>query len=252
MIAIPALDIRDGLCVQNQRVAQARREGELHGGSVAQDPIAAARDWLELGFPALHVIDLDAALGRGANHRVVERVLALRPGSMQAGGGVRSGGGITRLLNAGAARVIVGTRAIEQPDWLTAMAHAFPATLVVAADVRERNVVTRGWTRSVERDIRDILHRLHALPLAGVLVTAVHREGRVGGIDIDLVRDVMAHCTLPVYVAGGVNSLGDLRTLEAAGAHGAILGQPLYTGALDARAVAARYAPTVRPPGGAA
>jgi phosphoribosylformimino-5-aminoimidazole carboxamide ribotide isomerase len=250
MIAIPALDIRDGACVQREGGPRAL-DDDGPRRRVGSDPIAVAREWLESGFPALHVVDLDAALGRGSNHRIIERILALRPGTVQAGGGVRSGGSITRLLNAGAARVVVGTRAIEQHDWLTAMAHSFPATLVVAADVRERHVVTRGWTRSVERDIRDILHRLNTLPLAGVLVTAVHREGQ-GGIDIDLVRDVMAHCVLPVYVAGGVATLGDLRTLEAAGAHAAILGRPLYAGSLDPRAVAARYAPAFRPPGGAA
>jgi len=112
--------------------------------------------------------------------------------------------------------------------------------------------VTRGWTRSVERDIRDILHRLHALPLAGVLVTAVHREGPVGGVDLDLVRDVLAHCLLPVYVAGGIGSLNDLSALESVGVHAAILGRALYSGGLDAHAVATRYAPAVRPPGGLA
>jgi phosphoribosylformimino-5-aminoimidazole carboxamide ribotide isomerase len=247
MIAIPSIELREGACVPQDR-------GPADTARIRiEDPVAVARGWLELGFQCLHLLDLDAAQGRGANLRALETILALRPGCFQVGGGIRSGGAITRLLNAGAARVIVGTRAIEEPAWLTATAYAFPGVILVATDVRERHVVTRGWTRSVERDVRDILHRLHRLPLAGVLVTAVHRAERtegVGGVDLDLVRDVVAHCELPVQVAGGLGSIEDLGALESVGAGAAVLGTALYAGAMDARAVAARYAPAIRPPGG--
>lgn len=236
MLVIPAIDLRDGACVQ------------LVGGSYEEervrleDPMAAAQQWLDHGFTNLHVVDLDAALDRGSNAAIVEQLAALDGAQVQVGGGIRSGGAIARHLNAGAERVVVGTRAIEQPDWLAATAHAFPGAIVVAADSHGHRVVTRGWTRELATDVRDLVHDFSQLPLAGVLVTAVHREGRMEGIDLELVRSVLERCSLPLYVAGGITTLDDLRALDAAGAHAAIIGMALYTGTLDPRKVAAEFA----------
>jgi phosphoribosylformimino-5-aminoimidazole carboxamide ribotide isomerase len=236
MLVIPAIDLREGACVQ------------LVGGSYDEervriaDPVGVAERWIEVGFPELHVVDLDAALDRGANAAVVERILGLGGAGVQVGGGVRSGGAIARLLNAGAKRVVIGTRAVEHPDWLAATARAFPGVLVVAADARGRHVVSRGWTRSLESDVRDVVQELSRLPLAGVLVTAVHREGRMGGVDLELTQEVVQRCPLPVYVAGGIGTLEDLRALAALDVHAAIAGMALYTGALDPAAVVAEFA----------
>ena len=235
MLVIPAIDLREGACVQ------------LVGGSYdaervrLADPVAVARRFIGDGFGQLHVLDLDAALDRGSNADVVETLVALEGVQVQVGGGVRSGGAIVRLLNAGAARVVVGTRAIEEPEWIAATASAFPGAILVAADAHGHHVVTRGWTRALETDVRDLVHELARLPLAGVLVTAVHREGRMEGVDLELTRSVIECCPLPVYVAGGITSLDDLRALAAAGAHAAIIGMALYTGVLDPRAVATEF-----------
>lgn len=236
MLVIPAVDLREGACVQ------------LVGGSYddervrIDDAFGVAERWASLGFPELHVVDLDAALGRGTNQGVIDRILRAGIASVQVGGGVRSGGAIARLLNAGAVRIVVGTRAIEQPDWLAATARAFPNTLVVAADARGHHVVTRGWTRSLESDVRDVVQELSRLPLAGVLVTAVHREGLLGGVDLELTEAVVERCRLPVYVAGGIATIDDLRALDGLGVHAAIAGMALYTGALDPAAVVAEFA----------
>lgn len=235
MLVIPAIDLREGACVQ------------LVGGSYDDervriaDPIGVARRWIDIGFGQLHVVDLDAALGRGSNAAVVASLLAAGGAQIQVGGGVRTGGAITKLLNAGAARIIIGTRAIEEPEWIAATARAFPDTLIVAADAHGHHVVTRGWTRALETDVRDVVHELSRLPLAGVLVTAVHREGRLEGVDLDLTRAVIQRCRLPVYVAGGISTIDDLRALDAVGAHAAILGMALYTGAVDPRAVLTEF-----------
>ena len=101
--------------------------------------------------------------------------------------------------------------------------------------------MTRGWTRALETDVRDVVHELSSLSLAGVFVTAVHREGRMEGIDLELTRGVIERCALPVYVAGGISSVEDLRALDAAGAHAAIIGMALYTGALDPHAIANEF-----------
>jgi phosphoribosylformimino-5-aminoimidazole carboxamide ribotide isomerase len=237
MIAIPAVDLRGGACVQ------------LVGGNYDQervrldDPVDVAREWSRHGFRELHVVDLDAATGRGVNARVVHDILAAHDLGMavQVGGGVRSQEAIERLLDDGAARVVVGTRALEEPDWLAEVANAHPGALVVAADVRERRVVTRGWARTLPRDVVDVIEELNDLPLAGALVTAVHREGQLQGTDLFLMEDVAEAAHFPVYASGGVTTMHDLRSLADRGIAGAVIGMALYTGALDPRAVAEEF-----------
>ena len=235
MIAIPAVDLRDSACVQ------------LVGGEYAAerirlpDPIAVALDWEAKGFQALHVVDLDAATGRGNNRRIIEQLLDRTDLTVQVGGGVRDRDDITRLLDAGATYVVVGTRALEDEDWVREMADDFPEQLIVAADVRERKIVTRGWTRTMHLDIDEAMARFSQLPLAGVLVTAVHKEGLMQGADLALMEDVAESTSLPVIASGGIATDADLRLLADRGIAAAVLGMALYTGALDARAIAEEF-----------
>ena len=236
MIAIPAVDLRDGHCVQ------------LVGGEYTdekvrlEDPLAVAREWARLGFAWLHVVDLDAATGRGSNRAIVREIVQDGSLDVQVGGGVRDADAIERLLEEGASRVVVGTRALEHPDWLEEVAHRFPGEIVVAADVRKRQVVTRGWRHATGRDVLDVVEELNALPLAGALVTAVHKEGRLEGTDLFLMEDVAEAADFPVFASGGITTMHDLRSLEERGVAGAVIGMALYTGALDARAVAGEFA----------
>jgi phosphoribosylformimino-5-aminoimidazole carboxamide ribotide isomerase len=236
MIVLPAVDLRDGACVQ------------LVGGEYADervrldDPLAAAREWARLGFRRLHVVDLDAATGRGSNAGVVEELV--RHGgfdAVQVGGGVRDDDAVERVLDLGAAAAVVGTRGLEDPDWLAEAAARFPGALVLAADVRERRVVTRGWQRTLPRLVTDVVEELAGVPLAGILVTAVHKEGQMQGVDLRLMEDVVEAATVPVYASGGVGAVRDLRHLADRGVAGAVVGMALYTGALDARAVAEEF-----------
>lgn len=235
MIAIPAVDLRGGACVQ------------LVGGSYdhervrLDDPIGVARTWATFGFHRLHVVDLDAATGRGSNEELVRDLLADRAMDTQIGGGIRSGETIERLLSQGAQRVVVGTRALEEPEWLDEMASLFPGELIVAADVRERRIVTRGWARTLQRNILDAVNDLNELDLAGILVTAVHREGRLSGVDLPLMEDVAELSASPVFASGGVTTMNDLRALEDRGVAGVVIGMALYTGALDPRIVAEEF-----------
>lgn len=236
MIVIPAVDLRAGQCVQ------------LAGGAYdavrvrLDDPPGIARDWTRLGFRWLHVVDLDAAMGRGANEGLVHDILRATDARVQVGGGVRDDAGVERLVAAGAERVIVGTRALEDPAWLERITTAFPGRLIVAADVRGRCVVTQGWARASTRDVADVVRELDALPLAGVLVTAVHREGQLEGTDLALMADVAATSAHAVLASGGITSIAELRSLAHLGAAGAIVGMALYTGRLDPRAVAEEFA----------
>ncbi len=236
MIVLPAVDLREGACVQLVGGAYADERVRL------DDPLAAAREWARLGFRRLHVVDLDAATGRGSNADVVEELV--RHGgfdAVQVGGGVRDEDAVDRVLVLGAAAAVVGTRGVEDPDWLAEAAERFPGALVLAADVRERLVVTRGWERTLPKRVTDLVEELAGVPLAGILVTAVHKEGQMQGVDRRLIEDVVEVATVPVLASGGVGSVQDLRVLADCGAAGAVVGMALYTGALDARAVAEEF-----------
>ncbi len=236
MIAIPAIDLRDGACVQ------------LVGGSYAtekvrwEDPVAAARHWAEQGFARLHVVDLDAAMKKGANASMVRRILDEQTAEVQVGGGLRATDAVEDMLDAGARYAIVGTRALEDLDWLAEIAHANPGEIILAADVRERKITTQGWQRTLNRTILDVVEEINVLPLAALLVTAVHKEGQMLGVDLPLMEDVVDAADFPVFAAGGVGSMGDLWALEDRGVAGAVIGMALYTGAVDPRAVAGEFA----------
>lgn len=235
MIAMPAIDIRDGACVQ------------LVGGSFDDEririaaPLEALDRWARAGFGRVHVVDLDAALGVGSNRDRIGALLASGAATLQVGGGVRTTGVASALLAAGAERVIVGTRALEEPAWLEELAGLHPGRIVVAVDVRDDAVVTHGWVRRLPVPIRDVADRLRGLPLGGLLITAVHVEGRLTGPDLTLVATIVRGASVPVIASGGIATMDDLRCLAAAGAARAVIGMALYTGALDARAVAEEF-----------
>jgi phosphoribosylformimino-5-aminoimidazole carboxamide ribotide isomerase len=241
MIAIPAVDLRAGRCVQ------------LVGGDYAQervrldDPVEVAREWVRAGFARLHVVDLDAATGRGSNRALIGellRAVARETGGavpVQVGGGVREEEDIAALLDEGAAAVVVGTRAVEDEAWRETMALRYPGQLVLAADVRGRQVVTRGWSSTSTLDVGELVRDCAGLPLAALLVTAVQLEGRMEGTDLPLMEELAEQAAAPLLASGGVASADDLRALAHRGVAGAVLGMALYTGALDARHTAEEF-----------
>jgi len=235
MIAIPAVDLLDGRCVQ---LVGGRPEEERVS---LPDPVAVAQGWRARGFRTLHVVDLDAALDRGENLILVERIAREAPGDLQVGGGIRNDDRAESLLDLGVDRVIVGTRAVDDRAWLTLLAARFPGRVVVAADIQDGQVLRRGWTESAGLPVGRFLEELAPIPLAGVLCTDVGREGRVQGVDREGVREVVAATAHPVWISGGVSTIEELRFLREVGAEGAVLGMALYTGALDVDAVAEEF-----------
>lgn len=224
-----ALDLRGGAAVQ------------LVGGDPGDervrlpDPAAVATAWLDRGFRNLHVVDLDAALGTGDNGGAVRDIAAVVRGraSLQVGGGLRDEGAIDRVLSLGADRAVVGTRAVEDRPWLEAAAQRFPERLVVAADVRARTILTRGWTATTATVATDFVGGLDPLPLGGVLVTDVGREGRQEGVDLDRFQSLARATAHPLLAAGGVTTPADVAALAHAGVAGVVLGMALYSGRLD-------------------
>ena len=231
MQVIPAIDLRDGACVQ------------LVGGSYADervriaDPKAVAENWARLGFGRIHLVDLDAATGRGSNQTIVKEILATGGPKIQCGGGVRDFDTIGELLAAGASEVVLGTRAIEDRTWLEGIVCAYPNRIIVAADTKGRQLVTRGWLETDSRNVIDFIDELSSLKLAAILVTAVEREGRMEGPDLSLMGELVLHSKLPLQASGGISSLDDIRRLGALGVSATIIGMALYTGALDPQTI---------------
>jgi phosphoribosylformimino-5-aminoimidazole carboxamide ribotide isomerase len=201
------------------------------------DPVAVAQQWVKAGFQALHVVDLDAARGTGNNREVIEAILDAVNVPVQVGGGLRELSQISQIIERGAARVIVGTRAIEDSIWLQQVATELPNRLIVAGDVNQRHIVTRGWTHETNLELEAVFESFNALPLAATLITDVSREGQMTGINRNLFEWACSRSRHPVYAAGGIRDLDDLRVLEQAGAGGAVLGMSIYTGAIDPAAL---------------
>ncbi|MEO6446166.1 MAG: 1-(5-phosphoribosyl)-5-[(5-phosphoribosylamino)methylideneamino] imidazole-4-carboxamide isomerase [Gemmatimonadaceae bacterium] len=236
MIAIPAVDLREGACVQLVGGEYDREQVRL------EDPLGVARQWARYGFSRLHVVDLDAALRKGTNTALIHDLLREGMADVQVGGGLRTTEAVHEMLDAGARYAVVGTRALEDMDWLVELVHDNPGTIIVAADVRERRVVTQGWQHDSQRHITDVVEELNALPLAGLLVTAVHREGQMLGADLPLMEDVVELAEFPVLASGGISGMSDLHALQDRGIAGAVIGMALYTGAIDPWTIVEEFA----------
>lgn len=232
MRVIPAVDLREGACVQLVG-------GDYQAEAVRlPDPLAVAMRWRQAGFRELHVVDLDAATGRGANASAVEALLGLEGLQVQVGGGVRDTDTVRRLLEGGAARVVVGTRALLEPAWLEELTLLYPDRVVLAADVRGRQLTTHGWTRVLPMTLEDAVPAWDALPLAGLLVTSVAFEGRMQGPDVELLTDLRSRTRHALFASGGIGSVADLTRMEGVGMDAVIVGLALYTGAIEAEAAA--------------
>jgi phosphoribosylformimino-5-aminoimidazole carboxamide ribotide isomerase len=235
MIVAPAVDLKGGWCVQ---LVGGRPDDERVS---LPDPVGVAERWHGLGFGALHIVDLDAALGTGSNLELIERLIQATPAETQVGGGIRDDEAVEAVLSAGADRLIVGTRALEDPDWLAEVAGRHPNRVLLALDTKDGRILRKGWTEDTGLDMQGFLAGLESIPLAGILSTDVGREGLMDGIDEDACSFLIATCPHPVWISGGVTTTEELEHLEASGATGAVLGMSLYTETLNAQDVASRW-----------
>lgn len=230
MIIFPAMDFWNGEIVKLE--AARHRNVEIVYGQ----PGEIADRWLGLGAAWLHVVDLNAALGEGNNlpGLALIRSRAAKTGAkIQWGGGVRDDAALQAVLDAGAERAIVGTKAIRDWNWLVESATRHPGRIMVSIDGKGREIMIGGWQEKAGVDAVEFIARANALPLAGYLYTNVAVEGRGEGVDWTPIRDIVEASTKPVVFSGGVTSLGDVARFKDLGAYGIIAGSALYKGRID-------------------
>jgi phosphoribosylanthranilate isomerase len=223
---LPAVDVADGQAVRLVR-------GEAGTETSYGDPLDAALAWQRAGAEWIHLVDLDAAFGRGSNRELLARVVAAVDVRVEISGGIRDDESLRAALATGATRVNVGTAALEDPQWCARAIAEHGDAVAVGLDVRGTTLAARGWTQD-GGDLWDTLERLEREGCARYVVTDVGRDGTMSGPNLDLLRDVCARTDRPVVASGGVSSLDDLRaiaSLTGAGVEGAIVGKALYAGA---------------------
>lgn len=223
MKVIPAVDVLDHKVVQ--------LVGGVPGSEriVLPDPEEVARSWIGKGAEYLHLVDLDGAFGKGDNISTFVRIAEHCGVPVEVGGGIRSAETIDRLVSAGVERVIVGTKAVKEPEWLAEMADRFPGKIVLGMDTKGDAITIKGWQENSELTIDRMFDIIRDMPLAGVLNTNVDVEGRTSGIDADQARSFISRCPCGVIASGGITAEEDARILSDAGAIGAVVGLAVYT-----------------------
>jgi phosphoribosylanthranilate isomerase len=223
---LPAVDIADGRAVQLV-------QGVAGSGGEFGDPLEAALGWQEQGAEWLHLVDLDAAFGRGANREIVDAIVGKLDIKVELSGGIRDADSLAAALATGCRRVNLGTAALEQPDWTAETIGEHGDRIAVGLDVRGTTLAARGWTRE-GGDLWETLERLDNEGCARYVVTDVNKDGMLAGPNVGLLQQVCARTSRPVVASGGVSTLDDVRALRGlvdAGVEGAIIGSALYRGA---------------------
>ncbi|WP_456846032.1 bifunctional 1-(5-phosphoribosyl)-5-((5-phosphoribosylamino)methylideneamino)imidazole-4-carboxamide isomerase/phosphoribosylanthranilate isomerase PriA [Cellulomonas sp. P5_C6] len=226
---LPAVDVADGQAV---RLTQGAAGTETGYG----DPLSAALDWYAGGAEWIHLVDLDAAFGRGSNAVLLAEVtaeLVAKGVKVELSGGIRDDASVERALGTGATRINLGTAALENPEWTARVIGSYGDQIAVGLDVRGTTLAARGWTQD-GGDLWEVLARLEDAGCARYVVTDVNKDGMLNGPNVDLLREMCARTDAPVIASGGVSSLEDLRvlrTLVPLGVEGSIVGKALYAGA---------------------
>jgi phosphoribosylformimino-5-aminoimidazole carboxamide ribotide isomerase len=234
----PAIDLRGGRCVR-------LRQGDYARETVfGEDPAAIARHWVELGADRLHLVDLDGAReGRPVNVKSVRAILAAVDVPCELGGGIRDERTIAGLLNQGLRRLVIGTKAVGQPEWFRRMCRAFPGRLALGIDAREGRVATDGWLETSGVAATELAGEYAGEPIAAIIYTDIVTDGMLSGPNVEAMAAMQAAVKLPVVASGGVTTAEDVARLAAAGMAGCIIGRALYEGTLtlaDALAAAGR------------
>lgn len=229
MIVIPAIDLKEGLCV---RLLQGRKDDST---VYSTDPAATALKWQSYGAKLLHVVDLDGAFTGDQTN--IASILAIRKAvtmEIEVGGGIRDMARIDKLLGFGIDRIILGTVAIEKPELVKEACAKYPGRIIVGIDAKNGHVAVKGWVEVTEVLATDLARRMQDAGAAGIIYTDIAKDGMLAGPNIEATAELVKSLSIPVIASGGVSSLDDIRTLCAVPKlFGAISGKALYSGAID-------------------
>lgn len=231
MLIIPAIDLKDGNCVR-------LRQGLMDDSTVfSDDPVAMAAQWVEQGCRRLHLVDLNGAFeGKPVNGEVVTAIAKAYPElPIQIGGGIRTAETIEYYLNAGVSYVIIGTKAVKEPEFVTAMCKQFAGHIIVGLDAKDGLVATDGWAEVSEVKATDLAKRFETDGVSSIIYTDIARDGMMQGVNVEATVAMANASSIPVIASGGITNMDDIRGLTAVadqGICGAITGRAIYEGTL--------------------
>ena len=233
MLLIPAIDIKNGACV---RLRQGNMDQDVTVFDA--DPVAVARRWIDAGADRIHVVDLDGAkAGRPVNDKIIGDIVdAAGSIPVQVGGGIRDEAAIETYIERGVEYVILGTRAVSEPHFVSDVGVEFPGHIIVGLDAKDGKVATDGWSKLSHHDVADLAQQYEADGVVAIIHTDISRDGMMQGLNVEATRALAAQLTIPVIASGGVTNMDDIDALLAAeddGVAGAVIGRAIYEGSLD-------------------
>ena len=232
MLLIPAIDLKDGKCVR-------LRQGRMEDSTVfSDDPVAMAERWVKAGARRLHLVDLNGAFaGRPVNAQVIRRIAQTFPDvPIQVGGGIRDEQTVEAYLDVGVQFVIIGTKAVQEPGFISDLCAEYPGHIIVGLDAKDGRVAVNGWSKLSKHDVIDVARIFERYGVEAIVYTDISRDGMMKGVNVEATVRLAQAIGIPVIASGGVSTLNDVRALcavENEGIMGAIIGRALYEGGID-------------------
>ncbi|PPD48423.1 MAG: 1-(5-phosphoribosyl)-5-[(5-phosphoribosylamino)methylideneamino]imidazole-4-carboxamide isomerase [Methylobacter sp.] len=232
MLLIPAIDLKEGKCVR-------LRQGRMEDDTVfSEDPVAVAGRWVAAGAKRIHLVDLDGAFaGKPVNADIIYAIAQAYPDvSIQIGGGIRDEDTVQAYLEAGVEYVIIGTKAVNEPHFVSDLAKEYPRRIIVGLDAKDGKVAVDGWSKLSKHDVIDLAKHFEADGVEAIIYTDISRDGMMQGVNVDATARLAQAIKIPVIASGGITNMDDIRALSAVaheGIMGAITGRAIYEGSLD-------------------
>lgn len=232
MLLIPAIDLKDGRCVR-------LRQGRMDDATVfSNDPVAMARQWVDAGARRLHLVDLNGAFaGAPVNREVIQSIVKACPSiPVQIGGGIRDAATVQQYLDMGVQFTIIGTKAVQDPDFVRHLCAQFPQRIIVGIDAKDGKVAIDGWAKVSEVTAIDLAKKFEHDGVSAIVYTDISRDGMMKGVNVDATVTLAKSVNIPIIASGGITNLEDIRALcrvTDAGIAGAITGRAIYEGTLD-------------------
>ena len=232
MLLIPAIDLKDGQCVR-------LRQGIMEDSTIfSDDPVAMAGRWVEAGTKRLHIVDLDGAFaGKPKNASVIHDIASAYPDiDIQIGGGIRDDETIAGYLDAGVRYVIIGTKAVNDPHFISEVCAEFPTHIIVGLDAKDGKVAVDGWSKLSKHDVIDMAQRFENDGVEAIVYTDISRDGMMQGVNVEATVKLAQAVKIPVIASGGITNMDDIKALSAVedeGIMGAITGRAIYDGSID-------------------